>query len=288
MANESDSPSHLAGADAAQLREFLASAPEDLRGWADEQAARLDAEATGVADTAAEGDDAVGLEAFPEFTDDDSPARPAAKGGDRANRPRGGASKVNLILVALLAAAVVIIVQQAGRSTQPDMSASAGNQTTSVPTTATEFPPLDEARAAELKQQAEADPANAEPLRELGKLHFDSGLYQDAVDFFERALQLQPDDVEVLLSLGVAQYSLNNFDAAEQRWLRATEIAPTLPEPWYNLGFLYLAQTPPDYAGVEKAWGKVIEIAPDSDLAQTAAAHLERLRSPSSTPSPGR
>ena len=54
-----------------------------------------------------------------------------------------------------------------------------------------------------------------------------------------------------------------------------------------NLTFLPV-RTPPDYAGVERAWGKVVEVAPDSELAKTAAAHLERFRASSASATPGR
>ena len=291
MDNDQANNSHLEGADAAELREFLASAPAELKGWASAQLASLDGEQAPSASPAppkTADDDVVGLEAFPEFSDDEPPvAKPGAAPKKQA-KGAGGVSRINLILVALLAAAVVIIVQQVGRSSTPDTTATAGSAVTAMPSNATEFPVLDEAKEAELKGQLEADPGNVGLLRDLGKLYFDSGLYQDAVVQFEKALQLAPDDVEVLLSLGVAEYSLNNYAAAEQHWLRATEVAPDLPEPWYNLGFLYMAQTPPDYAGVERAWGKVIEVAPDSELAQTAAAHLERFRASSASATPGR
>ena len=281
------------GVDAAQLREFLASAPEELRSWADEHLASLTTEA---GQRPAPSDE-VGLEAFAEFTDDEpllgrgnQAALPAAvrrpQGVKVSGKPK--ANKINLILVALLDAAVVIIVQQTGRTAEPGTVQPSALQDTSVPTEATDFPPLDEELAAELKAQAEADPGNVQVLRDIGKLYFDSGLYQDAVGYFEQALQVAPDDVEVLLSIGVAEYSVNNFDAAEQHWLRAAEVAPDKAEPWYNLGFLYMAKTPPDYAGVEKAWGRVVELAPDTEMAQTAETHLERFRNASASPSAGR
>jgi len=45
----------------------------------------------------------------------------------------------------------------------------------------------------------------------------------------------------------------------------------------YNLGFLYLSMDPPQVERAEEAWGRVIELDPESSLAQTAAAHLESL-----------
>lgn len=284
MENDLAKPSHLEGADAEQLRQFLASAPAELKAWADQQLADLEDSPDKATVPDKPAGQEVGLEAFAEFSDDE----PVFDRKPAARKAAGGVNKVNLILVALLAAAVVIIIQQTGRSAPSGMTETNGAQASAMPMENTGFPALDETRAAELKKQAEAEPDNVGVLRDLGKLYFDSGLYQDAIVHFERALQIQPDDIEVLLSLGVAEYSVNNYTAAEQHWLRATQINPKLAEPWYNLGFLYLAQTPPNYEGVEKAWGKVVEIDPASELAQTAAAHLERMRDSAGTPSPGR
>lgn len=287
MENDRTTTGQPPGADAEQLREFLASAPAGLQSWAQQQLATL--EPTDDPPNASQAPEpaVVGIEAFPEFADDTPPVRRPTGTGARATRQvAGGVGRVNLILVALLAAAVVIIVQQMGLSSGTD-SATMQDAAGAIPSTSSEFAPLDEARVAELEAQIEASPTDAKLRGDLGQLYFESGLYQDAVGHFEQALELAPDDSEVLLSLGVAEYSLNDYDAAEQHWLRATEVAPELPEPWYNLGFLYLAQTPPDYVAVENAWAKVVEVAPDSELAQTAAAHLERFKASTSSPTPG-
>lgn len=290
MDNHRTRTAHPQGADAEQLKEYLASAPAGLQGWAQQQLATLDEPyPASPADPAAPDDDGVGVEAFPEFADDQPPVRRPGT-ATRTRQPRraaGGLSKVNLVLVALLAAAVVIIVQQMGLSSGGETVSTQDAAASAMAGTATEFPPLDQAAVAELETRIEANPTDAKLRGDLGKLYYDSGLYQDAVGYFEQALEIAPDDVEVLLSLGVTEYSLSDYDAAEQHWSRATEVAPDLAEPWYNLGFLYLAQTPPDYAAVERAWGKVVEVAPDSELAQTAAAHLERFRASTSSPTPG-
>ena len=170
MDNDQANNSHLEGADAAELREFLASAPAELKGWASAQLASLDggqAPSASSAPPKTADDDVVGLEAFPEFSDDEPPvAKPGAAPKKQA-KGAGGVSRINLILVALLAAAVVIIVQQVGRSSTPDTTATAGSAVTAMPSNATEFPVLDEAKEAQLKGQLEADPSNVGLLRDL-------------------------------------------------------------------------------------------------------------------------
>ncbi len=311
MGDVKEEPGDLpaSGYDPDALAAFLATAPAGLQGWADEQLAQLNAArpaADAKTDTEVDAspepaDEAVGLEAFTEDFEDapaDAP-KPAPKPKPRGPRPvaqpKTGVNKVNLILVTLLAAAVVIIIQQMGRpapvaeptggqqlpSSHPDIS--------SVPSggLGAPAPEIDQARIDELKAQIEANPQDTDTRMALGELYLDSGLYQDAIDVLAPILDYDPDHLDALLALGVAEYNLEQDAAAEAHWLRATEVAPEQPAPWYNLGFLYMSQTPPEYDKAEAAWTKVIELAPGTELAENAQAHLERMRQSSPTPSTG-
>ncbi|BEH02566.1 hypothetical protein brsh051_18470 [Brooklawnia propionicigenes] len=283
--------------DAGELARFLASAPVGLKAWADEQLAALDiAPETDPADG-----DAVGVE---EFADDfdEIPNNATGESGQDAEQPAGSPAararpskpraknsavggKINLVLVALLVAAIVIIVQQTGITNRE--SASSQGAASGMPSGMSTFAQIDQARVDELKAQIDADPSNTAARQQLAELYLDAALYQDAIEQLDQVLQITPDDLDALLAIGVAEFNLSQDEQAEQHWLRATQVAPAQAEPWYNLGFLYMAQTPPDYDKVEQAWGRVIELDPDSELAATARAHLERARAASPTPSTG-
>ena len=283
--------------DAGELARFLASAPVGLKAWADEQLAALDiAPETDPAD-----DNAVGVE---EFADDfdEIPNNATGESGQDAEQPAGSPAararpskpraknsavggKINLVLVALLVAAIVIIVQQTGITNRE--SASSQGAASGMPSGMSTFAQIDQARVDELKAQIDADPSNTAARQQLAELYLDAALYQDAIEQLDQVLQITPDDLDALLAIGVAEFNLSQDEQAEQHWLRATQVAPAQAEPWYNLGFLYMAQTPPDYDKVEQAWGRVIELDPDSELAATARAHLERARAASPTPSTG-
>ena len=283
--------------DAGELARFLASAPVGLKAWADEQLAALDiAPETDPADG-----DAVGVE---EFADDfdEIPNNATGESGQDAEQPAGSPAararpskpraknsavggKINLVLVALLVAAIVIIVQQTGITNRE--SASSQGAASGMPSGMSTFAQIDQARVDELKAQIDADPSDAAARQQLAELYLDAALYQDAIEQLDQVLQITPDDLDALLAIGVAEFNLSQDEQAEQHWLRATQVAPAQAEPWYNLGFLYMAQTPPDYEKVEQAWGRVIELDPDSELAATARAHLERARAASPTPSTG-
>ncbi len=90
-----------------------------------------------------------------------------------------------------------------------------------------------------------------------------------------------------LLPFGAAQFNLGNLAEAESTWLVAARLYPESAEVHYDLGFLYMSQSPPDSARMIAEWKKVVAIDPSSELAKTVATHLADANSGSSgTPSP--
>ncbi len=108
----------------------------------------------------------------------------------------------------------------------------------------------------------------------------------------EQILSTDPSDVDARLELGVLYFNQARVAEAEEQWLEVTQLDPQNLEAWYNLGFVYLSASPADMEGARNAWERVVEIAPDSDLAKTVQMHLEGVETPSpettgsDTPSP--
>ncbi|WP_136314275.1 tetratricopeptide repeat protein [Actinomyces procaprae] len=277
------------------LAAFLATAPEGLKDWAAAQLAGLEGERAD--DGADVVEDAADLEDV--LADDDAAQRPprapaAGRGRNRSQiERRTGVSRLNLVLVALLAAAVVIIVQQAGRGEAASTALPEGHPSVAATAAASavaamdEAEPVDTEREAELQQQAEADPADVESRQELGVMYLKAALYQDSITWLQQILDADPDNVDALLTIGVAEYQSNQYEEAEAHWLRASEIAPDVAEPWYNLGFLYMARTPPDAERANQCWEKVLQLAPDSEMAANVRGHVTATGSATATPSAG-
>ena len=96
----------------------------------------------------------------------------------------------------------------------------------------------------------------------------------------QQVLEQDPDHVDALIGLGAAEYRTNQYDAAEQHWVRVTEIDPSRQEPWYSLGFLHMARTPADVTRAREAWTKVVEIDPSSRMGQEVSELLNSLATP--------
>ena len=284
-------PQTAPGASREQLEAFLATAPEELKAWARQQLDELDAAEPAPASPAETGE-AVGLEAVLDDADLEAllhdadleaagPAQPLARGS--ADEPRGGAAGVNKLLIVALVAAIVVAIYAVGNmgsgptATEPAASMPA-------PTAVA----LDQAKVTELKDRVSKDPADIESLRELGRLYHEAGEFQEAASWQQKIVDQRPDDLDALLALGVAHFNSGDLELAEKNWLKAAAVAPDKAAPHYNLGFLYLSKTPPDYDRMEQEWRQVVALEPGSEMAQTVAAHLGRVSaSPAASSSGG-
>jgi len=148
--------------------------------------------------------------------------------------------------------------------------------------------PLDEERVAELTAAAAEDPNSVEVLFELGEAYFLAGEWQAAIDWFTKLVAIEPNNVHALTDIGTSNYNLGFTEEAKTIWLSAVEIDFNDPQLHYNLGFLYANAEPQDLPAARREWQTVLDLAPDSNLAQTVQVHLEGLAeaTPEASPAP--
>ena len=94
------------------------------------------------------------------------------------------------------------------------------------------------ARIAELQAELDQDPKNAAKWVELGNLHYDVRDREDAVRAYGRALELRPDDVNVITDQGVMYRELGEHEKAVANFQRARKIDPKHVQAAYNLGVM--------------------------------------------------
>ena len=147
--------------------------------------------------------------------------------------------------------------------------------------------PFDEAQATALRTIAEKDPANVQSRVQLGNMYFDAERYQDAIQWYEAALKLNPNDVGVSTDLGVCFYYTNQPDRAVRQMEESLRIDPRHTKTLLNLGIVK-AFGKQDIAGAAAAWEEVVKIAPNSQEAQAAQRSLANLQAahPGGSPVP--
>ena len=139
-------------------------------------------------------------------------------------------------------------------------------------------PVLDETQVTALKSVAEREPKNAQPRAQLANLYFDADRYEDAIKWYDEALVLAPNDVNVITDLGVCYYYTNRPDKALELFNRSLKIDPKHTKTLLNVGIVK-AFGKQDLQGASEAWQEVLKIAPNSPEAQAAQRALNSLQS---------
>jgi cytochrome c-type biogenesis protein CcmH/NrfG len=226
-----------------ELVSFLEGAPEGVRRWAREEIA------------AAEG-------AYAALPD------PA---GARAPRRPSPLKRIAVSVLALAAAAAVVVgVYQLGGGSK----ASSGGAGTAQGQKLTHS---EEASVGELMKELKVKPDNASVLIALGDIYFKAHDYNTAGGWMKRAVTVAPGNATARLALGAAEFNIGDIADARHEWLHVIAANRKNVEAYYDLGFLYASEEPPDMADAKKVWEKVVALAPNSSEAKTIGTHLKGL-----------
>lgn len=116
-----------------------------------------------------------------------------------------------------------------------------------------------------LDEQRDASTSNGRKAMitalEAQLLH-DQNMYQDAVGLFDRALELQPEDIEVLYARSLSQEQAGDFAAAEKDLRAILEKQPDNATVLNALGYMLTINTR-RFEEAEKLIRKAIELRPD-------------------------
>jgi len=132
-------------------------------------------------------------------------------------------------------------------------------------------------QAAPAPQSVDRAPRNAKSWVALGNKYFDSHEREKAVEAYGKALELEPDNPDVLTDQGVMYRELGAFDKAIANFEKASTVDPKHLPSLLDLGVLY-AQDLKDYDKAIKTWHRVIEIAPTTVQAAKAYAYIEQVK----------
>jgi len=290
------------------LVEFLELAPHELKSWAQAQTENVDnasallrgpekdlvrlAQVAAVAHDGPAETSPVPSPAPPGPSGFNSPAAPQApaKSWVPAALPVSKPLRKMLVwvLTPLLVVAVVLGVYFSGKSSGgPGTSGKATGQQTQASGGATTTP-VDRTKVAALMKKISTKPKDIASLQALGDIYFAAADYKTAAVWEQAVLGVDPKNQLALQAVGAAQFNLGNLAEAKKQWLIAAGLYPKNAEVHYDLGFLYLSQTPPDQANMRAEWKQVVAIDPNSDLAKKVATHLANATSAptaSATPS---
>jgi cytochrome c-type biogenesis protein CcmH/NrfG len=132
-------------------------------------------------------------------------------------------------------------------------------------------------RITQMQQVVARDPRNVQAWIQLGNDYFDTRQPQKAIEAYARALEIRPNNPDVLTDQGVMYREVGQFDKAIENFRRANEADPKHVQSLYNLGVVYLNDLKQPKKAID-AWNKVLQLAPQSEQAAQARVGIEEAK----------
>lgn len=126
-------------------------------------------------------------------------------------------------------------------------------------------------------------PQNHDAWVQLGHAYFDSDQPAKAVDAYGKALELQPNDPDILTDQGSMYQRLGWYDQAVENFRKAQSISPGHAQSLFNLGVVYFYDLH-DLPKARQAWEKYLELYPTSPGAAQIRQELGTLDQPDPFP----
>ena len=116
------------------------------------------------------------------------------------------------------------------------------------------------------------DPLLADAWNNIGNIYKSGNHLEGALEHYEKALAITPDDPEILVNAGTVSQLLGDIETAEQRYRKATLILPGFASAHNNLGIVLQRMERLDEA--DQAIRNALEIQPDNAEFLTNLANL--------------
>jgi cytochrome c-type biogenesis protein CcmH/NrfG len=151
-------------------------------------------------------------------------------------------------------------------------------QTTSIDVTNDDDDPDEQSELeSELRRDAEENPNDPQALANLANLLANTGKADESITWYEKAIALTPDDPTLRFDFAQTLVQSSKPNDAELQFQRVIELDPNNPQAHYYLAELYRAWTPPRIDEAIAEYGMVIEIGPDTFVAEQSRVQLAAL-----------
>ena len=134
------------------------------------------------------------------------------------------------------------------------------------------------AKAAQpLLTQLQNNPKDFDSITKLANLYYDSQAYAQAIEYYEKAVVIQPDNADVRTDLGTSYWYTGDADKAIASFEKALAIRPNHPGTLFNLGIV-MWQGKKDPKGAVVVWEKLLQTNPDYPQKEQVQMLIERAK----------
>ena len=126
----------------------------------------------------------------------------------------------------------------------------------------------------QLKERLSKDSNDIEAATSLGNIFYDNGDAAQAILYYRRALDINPDLPGVRTDLGTMYWRNDDISLAEQAFRDAIARDPSFGHAYVNLGLL-LHRAKDNVREAREIWQKLLTINPEHDVAAKARELLQ-------------
>jgi tetratricopeptide (TPR) repeat protein len=131
--------------------------------------------------------------------------------------------------------------------------------------------------AAPLLEAVNKDPNDYDSLVKLGNLYYDAQQYPAAIQYYERAVTIHPENVDVRTDMGTAYWYAGNIDKAMEEMQTSLKYRPGHPQTLFNLGWIKW-QGKGDAKGAVEAWQQLLKANPDYPQKQQVEQYIAKAK----------
>ena len=126
-----------------------------------------------------------------------------------------------------------------------------------------------------LKKETASKEATADMWRALGNIYFDTDQSEQAIEAYDHALSLRPNDTDILNDQGAMYRQTGDFERALANFEKANSVDPHNLESIYNSGYVYAF----DLNNIPKAlvmWRRYLELDSKSETGQQVQSFIDQ------------
>ncbi len=129
----------------------------------------------------------------------------------------------------------------------------------------------------QLQSRLKDNPDNATFQARIGDKYFDMKRYNDSIPYYQKAIELDPGDIDSYNDLGLVFYYLDDPGEGLKYLEEGIKTNPNYQRIWLTKGFI-LAFGLKDLEKARAAWEKTRSIDPESEIAKAAMDFISRIK----------
>ena len=149
----------------------------------------------------------------------------------------------------------------AATQTASASSSALGNGNAGGPTPA-QMQPMADTQVAAWIEKLKADPSNPVLLESIGNIYYDAQQFPAAIDYYQRALKIHPENTGVRTDMATAIWYTGNADGAIAEFQKSLSYDPNKANTLFNLGVVEW-QGKMDIDKAVATWKKLLDANPE-------------------------